>query len=325
MSLPRALLCGLLLVLCVAGAGAHEVRPVVLTLVEQQAGLHTFTLRVPASVEADNQPRVEWPADCAADGVSRVRCREPLAGRTLVLRWPLYNPAVTTLARFTPRDGETRTTLLPPQQAQWRVPAAPTARAVSSEYFRLGVHHILGGADHLLFVAGLMLVTQGRRRLLLAVSGFTLAHSLTLSLAALGLIHVPVPPTEAAIALSILFLAREALRPDAQSLARRHPMVVSALFGMLHGLGFAAALGETGLPGREITWALLSFNLGVEAGQIAFIALLLLAAFVLQRLLPQQPAGITRRERWLRVGGAYVIGVPAAFWLLQRLPIQPIW
>ena len=128
------------------------------------------------------------------------------------------------------------------------MPAEPSTGDVVRGYFVLGVQHILGGWDHLLFVTGLLLIARGWRALLLAVSGFTLAHSLTLSLAALGFVHVPIPPTEAAIALSILFLAREALQPPGRSLAQRFPLFVSALFGLLHGLGFAAALGEVGLP-----------------------------------------------------------------------------
>ena len=153
----------------------------------------------------------------------------------------------------------------------WTIPERTTASGVIGSYIKLGVEHILGGPDHLLFVAGLLLIAGTFRRIVIAVSGFTLAHSMTLSLAALGFIHVPIPPTEAAIALSILFLAREALVNDGKSIAYRFPVVVSVTFGLLHGLGFAAALGEVGLPDREIPLALLFFNVGVEIGQLSFI------------------------------------------------------
>lgn len=297
---------------------AHEARPVAVSITEQADGVYAVDVRTPGSIDAGNRPSVQWPADCSPVSALQVRCARPLGGRDIGIGWPSYNPAVTVLLRFTPLGGSTHTAVLPPIQRQWTVPAQPTASGVMSSYLRLGVQHILGGADHLLFVAGLLLVAGSPRRILLAVSGFTLAHSVTLSLAALGIVHVPVPPTEAAIALSILFLAREALVNDAHSLAHRHPALISTTFGLLHGLGFAAALGEVGLPDREIPLALLFFNVGVEAGQLAFI-LMITGATVLARSMFENSRGI----EWMRVRGriaaAYLIGVPAAFWLLQRL------
>ncbi|HMA11083.1 MAG TPA: HupE/UreJ family protein, partial [Steroidobacteraceae bacterium] len=227
-----------------AGAAwSHEVRPVSLAIVERGDHEYQVELRVPNTIEPDNRPAVRWPEGCREAPGGRLSCEQPLAGRSLQLEWPLYNPSVTTLARYTTRDGASRTAVLTPETAGWTVPAEPSTREVVRGYFVLGVEHILGGWDHLLFVAGLVLIARGWRALLLAVSGFTLAHSLTLSLAALGFVHVPIPPTEAAIALSILFLAREALQAPGESLAQRFPLFVSALFGLLHGLGFAAALG----------------------------------------------------------------------------------
>jgi hydrogenase/urease accessory protein HupE len=227
---------------------------------------------------------------------------------------------VTTLARYVPQQGATRTAVLLPGAEVWTIPADPTTLGVMRSYFVLGVEHILGGADHLLFVAGLLLIARCARRLVLAITGFTLAHSVTLSLAALGLVHVPIPPTEAAIALSILFLAREALLPNDHSLAHRWPMLVSATFGLLHGLGFAAALGEVGLPDREIAWALAFFNVGVEAGQLAFILVVVAAVALMARVVTLLHADPRRWRAYGKSAAAYLIGIPAAFWLLQRLP-----
>jgi hydrogenase/urease accessory protein HupE len=297
---------------------AHEARPVAISIAEQADGLYAVDIRTPSTIEAGNRPAVEWPADCQAVSVHGVRCTQPLGGREVRIAWPAYNPAVTVLLRFTPREGATHTAVLPPAESRWIIPALPTASGVLGSYFRLGVQHILGGVDHLLFVAGLLLVAGSLRRILIAASGFTLAHSLTLSLAALGFVHVPVPPTEAAIALSILFLAREALLNDAGSLAHRHPALISTTFGLLHGLGFAAALGEVGLPEREIPLALLSFNLGVEAGQVAFI-IVVTGCVLLARRMPAQVRGIDLARLHGRTIAAYLIGVPAAFWLMQRL------
>jgi hydrogenase/urease accessory protein HupE len=316
--LARALV---LWVLVARPALPHEARPVSLGIVERAAGEYQVELRVPESIEPFNRPVVRWPEGCLASSAGWLHCERALTGQSLRLEWPVYNPSVTTLARYTSLDGSNRTAVLPPEEPVWKVPVDPSAGDVMRGYFVLGVEHILGGWDHLLFVTGLLLVARGWRALLLAVSGFTLAHSLTLSLAALGFVHVPIPPTEAAIALSILFLAREALQPPGRSLAQRFPLLVSALFGLLHGLGFAAALGEVGLPQREIAWALLFFNLGVEAGQLLFILVMLAAASLAWRALSARRTDAPRLREGARTLVAYLIGIPAAFWLLQRLPL----
>ena len=304
----------------VQAAWSHEVRPVALGIVERGANQYQVELRVPNTIEPDNRPTVRWPEGCVEESTARLRCEHPVAGRALSLQWPLYNPSVTTLARYTTRDGYTHTAVLTPDATAWTVPEEPAARDVVRGYFLLGVEHILGGWDHLLFVTGLLLIARGWRALLLAVSGFTLAHSLTLSLAALGIVHVPIPPTEAAIALSILFLAREALQPPDRSLAQRFPLLVSALFGLLHGLGFAAALSEVGLPQQQIAWALLFFNVGVEVGQVLFIMALLVSAMMIRRAASGRRIDLHRWRASARILMAYLIGIPAAFWLLQRLP-----
>jgi hydrogenase/urease accessory protein HupE len=319
-SMARIIALWALWALAVLPATAHEARPVLLGIVERGEADYQVEFRVPNTVEPSNRPTIAWPVGCRELAAGHLHCEQALAGSPVRLEWPLYNPSVTTLVRFT-RDGYTSSDVLTPETTAWVVPVKPTARAVISGYFVLGVGHILGGWDHLLFVTGLLLIARGWRALLLAVSGFTLAHSLTLSLAALGFVHVPIPPTEAAIALSILFLAREALQPEGRSLAQRFPLFVSALFGLLHGLGFAAALGDVGLPQREIAWALLFFNLGVEAGQLAFIVTLLVAAGVFQRVAGWLSIDASRWRSAARTGMAYVIGIPAAFWLLQRLPL----
>src|SRR5262249_35013809 len=153
---------------------------------------------------------------------------------------------------------------------------------VAIGYLKLGVEHIWQGIDHLLFVTGVLVLARTRRRVVLAITGFTLAHSLTLCASVLGLVRLPVPPVEAAIALSILFLAREIARPDPYGIAHRFPIAVSSIFGLLHGFGFAAALREVGLPPRELALGLLSFNLGVEIGQLAFIAVMVAILFALR-------------------------------------------
>jgi hydrogenase/urease accessory protein HupE len=300
---------------------------------------HTYRadVRIPPSIEADNQPEVSWPASCtpASQNVRAgsesivetilVRCNSGLEGQRIGIHYPIYNPAISTLFRFNPSSQEIRTAVLPPDVHEWLAPASMNWRTVARDYLVLGIKHIWEGIDHLLFVLGLLMLARTPRRIAVAVTGFTLAHSLTLSLSALGLVRLPVPPIEAGIALSILFLAREIAKPDPQSLARRFPLAISSSFGLLHGFGFAAALSEAGLPRNEIAPALLFFNAGVEVGQLLFIALVLgiIAAVVwasshLAQRIRLQP--VFQRAEFV---GAYALGLASSFWLLER--IQVFW
>ncbi|MEO1086256.1 MAG: HupE/UreJ family protein [Acidobacteriota bacterium] len=218
------------------------------------------------------------------------------------------------LLRMELADGRTVHHVLTADRPTFTIPRAASGLDVAGLYGRLGADHILGGFDHLLFVFGLVLLIEGRRRLVATVTAFTAGHSITLALAALGLVFVPQGPTEVAIALSIVVLAVELSRPrGAGSRLRRSPWVMAALFGLLHGLGFAGALTEIGLPEREIPSALLAFNLGIELGQLAFVAVVLVAGALIERLTrPSWRPVLTRAP-------AYAIGTLATFWLLERL------
>lgn len=218
------------------------------------------------------------------------------------------------LLRIELADGRTVHHVLTADRPTFTIPRAAGALDVARLYGRLGIDHILRGFDHLLFVLGLVLLIKGRRRLVATVTAFTAGHSVTLALAALGLVHVSQGPTEVAIALSIVILAVELTRPrDSESRLRRSPWVVAALFGLLHGLGFAGALAEIGLPEREIPSALLSFNVGIELGQLAFVALVLMSGALIERI---------TRPTWrpvLMLAPAYGIGTLATFWFLERM------
>lgn len=205
------------------------------------------------------------------------------------------------------------------------LPPQATSQDIAYYYLRLGMEHIIGGLDHLLFVFALLIIARTPRRVVWTVTGFTLGHSLTLSLAVMGWVAVPVPPMEAAIALSIVFLAVEIARGDRQGLTYRYPLLVSCAFGLLHGLGFASALGEIGLVDGAMVQSLLFFNLGVEAGQLLFIAVLALLVPLFTRagrslqvaagpnLAPQH---LARRADQV---AAYCIGIPASWWLVERV------
>jgi hydrogenase/urease accessory protein HupE len=320
-----ALMC-LAFLACTQSAFAHDARPLSILIAERQAHTYRVDVRMPPSLDSENRPEIEWPVGCvvtshgiregleATEDTMLLKCIASLEGNRIGIRYPLFNPALSTLLRFVPAGDATRTAVLPPDQLEWTVPPSSNWKSVAHDYFMLGVKHIWEGIDHLLFVAGLLMLARTPRRIAVAITGFTIAHSITLSLSALGVVRVPVPPIEAGIALSILFLAREVARPNADSLARRFPLLISSLFGLLHGFGFAAALSEAGLPRKEIVPALLLFNVGVEAGQLVFIAVVLVVVGH-----SRVRAALHRVEFF----GGYALGLPASFWFFQRL--QAFW
>ena len=215
-------------------AWAHDARPLSIQIAEQQKSTYRVDLRMPPSIDALNQPEISFPEACtirsggvrqSADAFVKtmfVVCsalEDGIEGQRIGIRYALFNPSLSTLLRYIPATGGTRTAVLPPDQTAWMVPREPDWKTVAHDYLLLGIWHIWAGVDHLLFVTGLLLLAKTPRRIALAVTGFTLAHSVTLSLSALGVLRLPVPPVEAIIALSILFVAGEVARPDPESLA----------------------------------------------------------------------------------------------------------
>lgn len=236
---------------------------------------------------------------------------------TLRFPWPLEGVVV--VARW--QDGSDVSRYFPGASGAITVPMADLKagagswRSLAVRYLELGAEHILFGIDHLLFVLGLLLLLQGVWKLIKTITAFTVAHSLTLACAVLGVFPVPNAPIEVLIALSIAFLAREILmgQRGQQTLVHSHPWVVAFVFGLVHGFGFAGALGELGLSDADIPLALLFFNVGVEAGQIAFILVLLALHEIVKRLMSPALFSIQR-------GLAYGLGSIATYWFIERLP-----
>jgi hydrogenase/urease accessory protein HupE len=218
------------------------------------------------------------------------------------------------LARVERLDGTSQVASLPAGHAAFTVQPSPGLAQTARTYLALGVEHILGGLDHLLFVLGLLLIVGGFRRIALTITAFTVAHSITLAAATLGVVHVPQPPVEAAIALSIVFVAVEIVRGlrGERGLTARAPWLVAFTFGLLHGFGFAGALAEIGLPQRAIPLALFAFNIGVEIGQLLFVGAVLAVAAAGMRLRPRMPS-------WSAWIPPYVIGTVAMFWVAERV------
>lgn len=225
----------------------------------------------------------------------------------------LSRTRIDVLARYERADGTEQVARILPIDPTFTPVASPGRFEVAATYTRIGIEHILTGVDHLLFVLALILIVSGVRRLLATITAFTLAHSITLALATLGVIHVPGPPVEATIALSIVFVASE-IGQGRGSLASRKPWVVAFSFGLLHGLGFAGALAEVGLPQGAIPLSLLFFNVGVEIGQILFVACVLSVAALAQRI-ARPPLHLQRA----RVALTYAIGSAASYLVLVRV------
>jgi hypothetical protein len=212
------------------------------------------------------------------------------------------------------QDGTAHSVILRPSSPEFTIPLQASKLEVAGDYWRMGTIHILEGVDHLLFVLALLLIVSGIMPLLKAVTAFTVAHSITLALATLGVVHVPAAPTEAIIALSILFLATEIIhKHNGQiSLTEQYPWMIAFLFGLFHGLGFAGALSEIGVPQHEVPLALFMFNVGVETGQLLFIAAVVSMMALFRRLSLQTPQGAWRVL-------PYGIGSVAAFWTIDRV------
>jgi hypothetical protein len=331
MSMRAALvrLCTLFLLCIVTGVQAHDARPLTITMVEQGPDVFRVTLRAPPTLEAQNTPTLQWPDSChllesaaLSSGLgssSLVSCANGIAGALLELRYPTFNPSLTTLVRIAFLDGQAVTEVLPPDLTRWSVAAQPGLRQIAVQYIVLGFQHILEGLDHLLFVAGLLLLARNMPKIILAITGFTLAHSLTLALATFELVQLRIDLVEALIALSVVFLAAEVVRNDAGTFSQRYPVLLSFVFGLLHGFGFAAVLNEVSLPTSAVVQGLLFFNVGVELGQLAFIAVCLLLWQGLAQLRTRvAPSAPHLQDLVLLRGGAYFIGIPAAYWFVAR-------
>ena len=302
---------------------AHEMRPAALQIKEVSTDHFQVSWKVPArgnerlSLQPvlDGEPIFQVDSARFLNGayIENGEFDQPggLMGRTVVIEG-LQSTFTDVLLRLENLDGSSINVRLSPENPLYQFEAQASGWSLVSTYTHLGVQHILSGIDHLLFVACVVLIAGFCRRLVWAITGFSLAHSVTLGLAALDIIQLPVLVIEAVIALSIVFMAWEIARRNTNSLTYRHPVLVSAGFGLLHGFGFAAVLAEIGLPKGESLLALLCFNVGVEIGQLLFIAALFLGFSLISKLrfLPFAT---------LKQIVTYMIGGFAALWLIERV------
>jgi hydrogenase/urease accessory protein HupE len=309
-----------------ATAQAHELRPAFLGMEETSPNVFGVLWKVPAAGNMRLPLDLELPATCTERAVPT---RE-IENNFLITRWTadcdgglrghdiavagLRTTLTDVLVRIGYADGTSEVSRLTPEHPRFTVTGKMDWWATASTYFMLGVEHILTGIDHLLFVLALMLLIRNRWMLVKTITAFTIAHSITLGGAALGYFSLPQKPVEAAIALSIAFVAGELIKmkPGERRLSEAYPWLVAFTFGLLHGFGFAGALKEIGLPQADVPLALLTFNLGVEAGQLLFVGFVLLVTAAVALLVSRPLAGA-------RTLAAYLIGISAMYWLIERL------
>jgi hydrogenase/urease accessory protein HupE len=325
-----------ILVLCVLAAGgvslrADEFKPAYLQLVQLDRDTYDVLWKIPAIDEAttlkvkpqfpEGSQALTTPQGFFARGVMvqrwRVRVPDGLDGKAIVFA-ELSTTRIDVLARLVRLDGTVQLERIMPSRPRFVGRPSLGRVEVGRTYTVLGIEHILSGFDHLLYVLAMLILVTGWRRIIATMTAFTATHSLTLTAAALGWVHVPQPPVEACIALSILFVAREIVQAQRgrPGMTTRWPWAVSFTFGLMHGFGFAGALAEVGLPQSSIPIALLFFNVGVEIGQLIFVcavvSLIAMGVRIARRLqLPH--AGIIWRM------APYAIGGVAAFWLVDRV------
>jgi hypothetical protein len=311
-------------------ARAHETRPAYLELKETGAGQFSLTWRIPVlagmrlpvalklpdGVRNVEEPSVQELPDSLLERRRIDAGPNGLAGKRV--EFPGLQFTITdVLVRIERLDGTHSTELVRPPRPWLEIAAPRGALATASVFLAQGIEHILLGVDHLLFVLGLLLIVRTPWMLVKTITAFTVAHSITLAIATLGIAQVPAAPLNAAIALSILFLGPEIMRAwrGGTSFTIRHPWVVAFAFGLLHGFGFASGLAALGLPQADIPLALLAFNVGVEIGQLAFVAVILLLVRAFKVLQVHWPRPVSLLP-------AYVVGSLGAFWTIQRLVLM---
>jgi hydrogenase/urease accessory protein HupE len=309
-------------------AAAHEIRPAYLQI--DQIGQSRFSvlwrtpllsgmalpvaLRFPGDVRNVIEPAQRQLPDSLVER-RVVEAADGLAGKRIEFVG-LQATITDVLVRVKIADGSVSTTLVHPSEPWISIDAAPGPLTVARTFAMQGIDHILFGYDHLLFVLALILIARDWRALLWTVTAFTVAHSITLTLATLGFVNVPGPPVESAIALSILLLAGEIIRirRGQPSLTAQRPWLVAFAFGLLHGFGFAGALADLSLPAGDIPLALLFFNVGVEIGQLFFIAAVILLVALARLLKVPRPVG-----RYAFTTATYAIGIAASVWFIERV------
>jgi len=308
---------------------ADEIRPGYLELKESNQNVFSVLWKVPSKNDKKLNLQLQLPANC----IDKTEANSQLINGAYIQHWitvcddGLIDQSISitgldvtntdVLLRLEFNNGSSHSVQLTPTNRTYLIPTEASPLQIVSTYTMLGIEHILLGADHLLFVFALLLIVNNTRKLVLTITAFTVAHSITLGAATLGFVHVPQKPVEAVIALSILFLAVEIIHGKQGRLgyAARWPWLVAFIFGLLHGFGFAGALAEIGLPQQAIPLALIFFNVGVEFGQLLFVLGVVLFTLILHQL------KLTKLINQAETVVIYSIGGLSSFWLFERVSL----
>lgn len=319
--------CGFILLCLTHLSLADDIRPAYLEIRENSTDVYSVLWKLPARGDRKLNLQVELPVNCIdttkantqlinAAYIQRwvTNCEGGLTGRSIKITG-LESTSTDMILQIGFINGISHSAQLGPTNSSYLIPEESSDWQVAYTYTLFGIEHILIGADHLLFVFALLLIVSSVRKLIATITAFTLAHSITLGAATLGLVHVPQQPVEAVIALSIVFLAVEIMhgRQGRAGYAARWPWLVAFIFGLLHGFGFAGALSEIGLPQQAIPLALIFFNVGVELGQLLFVSVIILFTWLLHQFI--QHKNVSRAETVV----VYAIGGLASFWLIERI------
>lgn len=304
---------------------SHEIRPAYLQITEVENNTFDVYFKIPSRGTATPKLRAVFPKNASLTSISgpnffdgfanfnyQLTLKESLEGQEIHIEG-LKKTLIDVLIRLEYKNGTEHTFLLQPDNDTAVIPGQSSIASIIKVYTFLGIEHILLGFDHLLFVLALVLISKGGWKIFKTITAFTFAHSITLSLATLGLVSFPGAPVEAVIALSIVFLASEILnlQKGKPSLTSKRPWLVAFTFGLLHGFGFAGALSDIGLPQQAIPYALGFFNLGVELGQLAFVVVVFILSYLLQKTKLQL--------QWTQKAIPYAIGSIASFWMIERV------
>ena len=306
---------------------ADIVRPAYLEIIQKTKDTYSLLLKVPTKGDAKPTIKVKSIEGCT-DNASHIMgilnnsytdryvlvCPHGIEGNMIEVEG-LKNANIDLLLHLEFLNNSSQSTLLKPLKNRYTIKKEASSTQVIQTYTWLGITHILMGYDHLLFVFALLLIVKNLRRLLWTITAFTLAHSITMAGATLGFVHMPQQPVEAIIALSILFLAMEIIheKQGKAGMTSRYPWMIAFIFGLLHGFGFAGALAEIGLPQQAISLALIFFNIGVELGQLMFVATVVFLALFVRHL--DYPILMEKVEMLV----VYGIGGISAFWMIERI------
>jgi len=315
----------LILIACSFSLYSNDLRPAYFSLSQQTDSTYQLVWKLPAQGSATPKIYPNLPegwqilnenANLLSDNLRRtytIQIEGALQGNQLYFEG-LEKTQLEVILSIKLFDDIRYASILKPGNPYYIIPSEPSKWDVVKTYVVLGFEHILEGFDHLLFVLSLLLITKGFGKLVRTITAFTIAHSITLTMASLGMVGLPMPPVEAIIALSIVFLAVEIINhyKGKDCITARHPWIVAFTFGLLHGFGFAGALSEVGLPQTEIPTALLFFNVGVELGQLTFVLAIILLLWIIRKIKSEWPS-------WVRWIAPYAIGSIASFWLIERV------